>query len=275
MPAKVTIQSGISAGTSYWIERAVVRVGSDPKSDLCLPSANVPSHALTLEFRDGRYRIHNRCQVNVFVGTRVVEPGNAIEWPDTDILQLNNEIELVLDVEEDPSPKPMRTRPNPGEDLAGLANSNDWQQESEDQDIERGDGDVADKTIDSDNSADTSTNGSNLLLQLAVIVFCILGSVGMLARESIKQSTSDTRKPPSFTEVVRNANTSASSPILIQRLQYAESAAIRGNASSAQERFGELRDDLVPQRAVFAEAGRDAELAILDFVEYRLGQLER
>ena len=49
MPAGIRVDSGISVGTTHWIERAVLRIGSDPQCDICLPSTELDAHALTLE----------------------------------------------------------------------------------------------------------------------------------------------------------------------------------------------------------------------------------
>jgi len=80
MPASVRVESGISAGTKYWIDRAVLRVGSDPQCDICLPSAELAPHALTLEFRDGNYRAYNRSSSPVSVGGSLVQPGASAVW---------------------------------------------------------------------------------------------------------------------------------------------------------------------------------------------------
>ncbi len=257
MPAKVIVQSGISAGTSHWIERPVVRIGSDPRSDVFLPTADVPGHALTLEFRDGRYRVYNRCETNLFVGTQIVAPGQALEWPDTDILKLNHEIELILDVEDDPTPGPPR-----------VAAEFDNDDNSDLEPIG-----FQDAPAVSTSTSGKPADGSKMWLQVVVIALCILGSVGLLVREQFKQTTR--RDPPSFAAVVRAAIASPStSPALVQRLQYAESAVIRGDIDSAADRFRRLRDDLISQANGFVADNRQAELAILDFVEYRLGQLE-
>ena len=60
MSASVRIESGIAAGTNYWIDRPVLRMGSDPQCEISLPSAELSPHALTLEFRGGVYRAYNR-----------------------------------------------------------------------------------------------------------------------------------------------------------------------------------------------------------------------
>ena len=257
MPAKVTIQSGISAGTSHWIEKPVARIGSDPQSDVCLPSADVPAHALTLEFRDGHFRIYNRCNSNVLVGSQVLEPGKATIWPASETLLLNADNALTLELDADPTPMSMASASVPEYDAV----------EEEDY--------SAEPELNYDEVANQPpADNSKFMLQLAVTVMCVLGCVALLAREALKDSSSDRRKAPSFTRVVRDAADAKTAPELIQRLQYAESAAIRGNRKTARNRFGQLRDDLVPLRENFVADKRDPELAILDFVEYRLGQLE-
>ena len=254
MPAKLTIQSGISAGASHWIERPVIRVGSHPQSDVCLPSADVPSQALTVEFRDGRYRVYNRCERDILIGSQPVAPGSVADWPDTDILQLTNEVSLVLDVDDDPTPMPMKI-------------AADYAYDEDEPNIEQ--------QFDADSTdAAASADRSKTLLQIAVIAMCLLGAVGLLARRSMRTAT-EQRDPPSFAKVVRDAIASdTTSSDLIQRLQYAESATVRGNKTTARERYGSLRDDLVPQKDTLVAGNREPELAILDFVEYRLGQLE-
>jgi len=260
MPAKVTVQSGISAGTTHWIERPVVRIGSDPQSDVCLPSADVAAHALTLEYRDGGYRVYNRCRNNVFIGMQAVQPGQALAWSDTDILHLSDDIELVLDLDEDPSPQPMRR-------TASV-------QESE-EDIS---GNELDRNIAEGLRAEAEpvrADNSRFFTQLVVTILCFAGCAVLLGREAIKGKDAGSQKAPAFIEVVRHANSSGISVGLIQRLQFAESAAIRGNLKSARQRYGSLRDDLLPLQKLFAADGRESELAIIDFVNYRLGRLER
>ena len=82
------------------------------------------------------------------------------------------------------------------------------------------------------------------------------------------------RKAPSFASVIREARAANTSTALVQRLQFAESAATRGNRKSARQRFVSLRDDLLDLQEPLFNDSRESELAILDFVEYRLGQLE-
>ncbi len=263
MPAKITVQSGISAGTSHWIEQRVVRIGSDPAAEVCLPSASVPAHALTLEFRDGNYRVYNRCRRNVFVGTHVVAPDKAATWADTDILQLGDEIELVLDVDEDPTPTTQRAFA--AEQMsAGMDEDADgeWTQQHA----------AADNPPISGSSSKTTS--SKTWIQLAVTACCILGCVLLVAREQLK-GVAPMRNRPSFATVVGDAlNSPTTSRELIGRLQFAESAFVRGDGPAAIARFGRLRDDLLLQKDEFVMNERGPELAVMDFVEYRLSQLD-
>jgi hypothetical protein len=256
MPARVTVQSGVSAGTSHWVEQPVIRIGSDPRSHVCLPSAGVPAHALTVEFRDGTYRVYNRCQHEVLVDGRTVQAGQSVAWADQDILQLNEDIALVLQLSDDPQPTPMRS--------PVVLETDRGDEEHEE---------VAGPSVPARDSRESPPDRDRFLLQVAVIALCVLGSAGLLAREALKDQA-DRPVPPQFAVVVRNALAARTSPELVQRLQYAESAAVRGDREAARQRFEALRDDLLPQVRDFAAAGRQTEVAILDFVEYRLGQLE-
>src|SRR6478735_2232309 len=106
MSAKIRIESGISAGTSYWIDRPVLRIGSDPQCEFCLPSAELSPHTLTLEFRGGAYRVYNRGTSAVSIGRAVVQPGGAAAWEEGDTAQLPGGLQLVLEVDGDPRPSP-------------------------------------------------------------------------------------------------------------------------------------------------------------------------
>ncbi len=263
MPAKITIQSGISAGSSHWLDGRVVRIGSDPTADVCLPSADVAAHALTLEFRDGSYRIYNRSGQNVFVGTHVVAPDHVATWMDTDILQLGDEIQLVLDVGDDPAPSGKPTS----------ARSQEWSPQ-DDGGGPTGALSSADHRHDLTSAVGNDPKSSSMWLQLAVIFVCVLGSLLLLARHQRKAGRAST-PAPTFSQVIKEALASPStSRELVGRLQYAESAVIRSDKRAAVARFERLRDDLLPQRGAFVANQRTPELAILDYVEFRLSRLE-
>ncbi len=106
MSANIRVESGISAGTKVWIDRPVLRIGSDPQCDVCLLSAELAPHAITLEFRDGNYRAYNRSQSPVNIGSTVVQPGANAVWQADDTLQLPGDLRLALEIDGDPRPAP-------------------------------------------------------------------------------------------------------------------------------------------------------------------------
>ncbi len=265
MPAKITIQSGISAGSSHWLDSRVVRIGSDPTADVCLPSADVASHALTLEYRDGHYRIYNRSGCNVFMGTHVVAPDDVATWVDTDILQLGDEIQLVLDVGEDPAPTG-QPRNRGGDDVASQEEPAISTRNSVSARHRNGSVPAA--------GVDVASKSSRFGIQLGVILACVVGSILLLARHQL-QARPDAQPPPQFAEVIQTALASpTTSRELVARLQFAEAAVVRGDKQAAVERFERLRDDLLPQRESFVTDRRDPELAMLDYIEFRLSRWE-
>src|SRR6188768_3733158 len=106
MSASVRIESGIAAGTSYWIDRPVLRIGSDPQCEISVPSAELPAHALTLEFRGGAYKAYNRTSTPIFLGSTSIQPGAAGAWSDGDVLTLPGDVRLLLAFDGDPRPSP-------------------------------------------------------------------------------------------------------------------------------------------------------------------------
>ena len=249
MSAKVTIQSGIAAGTSHRIERRVARVGSDPQSDVCLPTADVPGHALTLEFRDDGCRVYNRCRDSVYIGAQVVEPDQVVAWPDTDILQLGTDIELLLDFDDEPDEPahfPHDIDESPEEPIPG----------------------------EEATSGSPPSSTAKTLAQLAVTVLCIVGCVLLLARDQQRKAPKE--QGPTFAELVTEAiETPTTSRELVQRIQYAEGLRLRGQRRAAMSAFEQLRDDLHPHRQQFATDDRQTELKLLALVESRLGELHK
>lgn len=256
MPAKITVQSGISAGTFHWIEQRVARIGSDPQSEICLPSANIPAHALTLEFRDDTCRVYNRCQNNVYVGTQVIAPDEVATWPETDILQLGDDSELLLDFA-DEVPKSSNEFEFAEEAIGDETAGSEFEQ-----------------ATDLANENSKQSGGIKTVMQLAVTIACLAACAAMMLVKPSEGSTS-TNNQLDFETVIDNARqSSTTSKELIQRLQFAEAAVVRNDNDAATDRFARLRDDLAIQRDRFTTEQREPELAILNFVEQRLNELQ-
>jgi hypothetical protein len=121
----------------------------------------------------------------------------------------------------------------------------------------------------------TGKSQSNTLVQLAVIVACLLGSVLLLMRHNARSvSGAAGADQLQFEDVIQQAfDSPTTNRQLIQRLQFAQQANVRGNRSEARSRFSSLRSDLVAERTQFEKEKRIPELAILQFVEAQIGEL--
>ena len=205
MPAKITIQSGISAGTSHWIEQRVARIGSDPQSEVCLPMADIPAHALTVEFRDNTCRVYNRCQDNICVGTQVIGPNQVAAWPETDILQLGSEVELVLDFDDV---------------VPSVADSFLFDDEAD------ADGSEFEQPTEVATDEKTS-DGFKTIMQLVVTVLCLVVCAAMMLYKPNKNGGVETVGSINFEKLIADArNSSTTSRVLIQRcLLYTSDAA--------------------------------------------------
>lgn len=250
MNARITIQSGIACGTSHRINSRVARVGSDPKSDVCVPSAGIPSHALTLEFRDNSCLVYNRCRESVFVGAQVVEPEHVVEWPETDILQLGSDTELLLDFETEDS------HSFPIEELDAVDSA------------ETDDG-VPHDSLEGENSSSNQKSTSKTVLQLVVIVACLAGCVLLLVRDQNRKA--GVKSGPGFSDVISAALTDTEiSPNLLRRIQFAEAQRIRGREDEAMELFQRIRDDLLVQMGNFESTEDTPQRQLIQLVQDRL-----
>ena len=256
MSASIRVESGISAGTKYWIDRAVLRVGSDPQCDVCLPSAELAPHAITLEFRDGSYRAYNRSASPVNVGSSVVQPGSNAVWHADETIYLPGDLRVALEVDGDPRPTP---RPDShfddgfAEDVASLP-------------MDAAAAGAANKAA--------AKKSKSSMIQMAIIGVCVLALAGLLMMSNAGGGEQAAPDRPTFNELVRESLTKGEPhQAIVRRLQYAQAALVRGNAPLAHERFGKLRDQLVSHvDSLTGQEKTDVE-RVLSYVEYRLGQL--
>jgi hypothetical protein len=246
MSAKIRIESGISAGTNYWIDRPVLRVGSDPQCEICLPSTNLASHALTIEFHKDEYRFYNRGSSPIFANGSPVPPGKTGTWHDNDTIELPGDLRLVLAFDGDPRPCP---RP--------------MEKESEFREL----------SVDAEISEEVAKQkSSKSFLQIAVIGFCVAGAALFLTMEGGAET--ETPDPPTFEELVENSQTAnAAVRARVEHLQFAEAAVVRGSFEVAKSRYSKLRDRLRTSNTTLPEEVREDGKRILEFTEYRLSQL--
>ncbi len=253
MYARITIQSGIAAGTSHLIESRVARVGSDPQSDVCLPTADVPEHALTLEFQNENCRVYNRSRDSIYVGAQIVKPNDVVEWPETDILQIGSNTELLLDF-----------------DAEADASYLELDDEQVDAEFEvAGSIDNTTKTTD-DKSRNAKTLGfGKTSVQLTVTVGCIIGCIALLVRDQNRKAAPS--PGPNFSDIVtRSMESDEVSPALIQRIQFAEAQRIRGRKQIAQQEYQSIRDDLIASQTEGNSLEMGSHSEILHFIKSRI-----
>jgi hypothetical protein len=256
MPACVRVDSGISVGTTHWIDRAVLRIGSDPQCDICLPSTELDPHALTLEFRGGAYRVYNRCTLPVRVGNAMVSPGANAEWHADEAIHLPGDVRVSLVVDGDQRPSPRLERP------AGEGFVDDRESL------------LADAATSGEEAAAIARKSKSSLIQIGIIGACVVAVLAMLMIKNGGGDVASAANRPTFNEIVQDSlNKDEAHRAIVHRLQYAQAALVRGNNSLARERFLKLRDQLVKHvDSLQGDAHADAE-KVLSYVEYRLGGL--
>jgi hypothetical protein len=256
MSANIRIESGIAAGTNYWIDRPVLRIGSDPTCEICLPTAELPLHALTLEFRNGAYKAYNRSASPLTLGSAAIQPGTAGAWDDGDMLILPGDQRLVLAIDGYPRPCPRPER----QSETGLADET-----------------TASTGDESTTSPEATTKGkSKNLMQMAVIALCVVVGGGLLLLNNMGGlATAPAVDRPTFDSIVHDSlKKDATIRALVQKLQYAQSFVVRGNTDAAKEYFGNLRDQLLHEGDSLPAADRDDAKVIREYVIDQLGQLQ-
>jgi hypothetical protein len=257
MSASIRVESGIAAGTNYWIDRPVLRIGSDPQCDICLPSAELAPHALTLEFRGGSYRVYNRGTSPVTVGRSAVQAGANGPWNDAESALLPGNLQLLLTIDGDPRPSPRPELPQEGDLMVDETAA------------------AVDGVAGVPDAVAAQKKSSKTMLQLAVIGFCVLAMIALLTLGGGGETATSDR--PTFDAIVRDTlgkEQDDPARAFLPQLQYAQAALVRDNKPQAKTRFLKLRDQLVLQMETLPENSRDDAKRMLDYVEFRLGQLQ-
>jgi hypothetical protein len=238
----------------------VLRVGSDPGCEICLPTADLAPHALTLEFRGGVYRAYNRGASLINLGATTLQPGASGVWNDGDMLVLGGGQQLVLAIDGDarPSPQPDALIDDRYSDAPAIM--------ADDPSAAAAPGSAAAATKSSSKST----------MQLAVIAFCVVGMGGLLL---LNQTGGPEAPPaanrPSFDQIVRDSlQKDDAIRTFVQKMQYSESFIVRGHSDLAKTGYGELRDQIMRRLDSLPEADRKDAEVIRQFAEMRLGQLQ-
>jgi hypothetical protein len=249
MPASIAVTTGISKGTTFWIERPVMRIGSDG-CDLCLPSADLAAHAITLEYRGGVYHAHNKTNATYQLNRQPLASKQSGVWQFGQELVLAPDVVLVLTATGDPAPSARPTTDNlyfPDEVEAKPAAVNPSNEDEE-----------------------PAAKPPKKIMELTVIVLCVVAGAFLLLRGQMKKPTQSDQPKVTFQQLVEDLQPKY--PRLVHRLQYTRAASLRGQTKEAIEGYEALADDLTEQ-ADLAKDSVDAELA--KALRYVIDQLDR
>lgn len=238
MPAIIRILAGPGSGREHWIDSPVMRIGSHPDCELCLPSPEIPPHACTLEFRNKQYVLLNRSQQPFRIGNRTIEKQSKDVWSSGEQLEILGLSALTLHLDKDPTPCPKpvnvekREKPSP-QDLL--------------QDREEG---------QSESNVSNSKPGFSTkeMVQLAVTIACCLGIVAIIALKSMPQKAEDKIKDEiRLSDVFKDKNSAESKDDSIYQslfvdLQEAGVMRSKGNLSAANLKLTKIRDALHQKR---------------------------
>lgn len=279
MSAKLLVKAGHGSGKEYWIEDNVVRVGSDPHCEVCLPDSAIAPHALTVEFRDGKYMVYSRGQQAIYVNGSGLRTHQMSHWKAGVDVQIANRAILCLVVEGNPNPA---RRPQA---LLPLIT------DSGERELEEG------QSLHDKQHARAKTSaksGSRTLVQLVVIIVCVLGvGVGLFLPDPKEKKATQRLSPAQEFQVLvsklhEKDPESASDPeSLLYALQEARKAEVGGEKREAYHRYLLLRDRLLrehkpdskPRDQASSESQGKQKLTVeeylLRFVQGRLAAMLR
>lgn len=252
MSAKLVVADGPSAGTEYWIEDEVLRIGADANCAVCLTAPGVPAHAATLEFRDGGYILHNRNAQALLLDGKTLPQNASAAWLANASLQLTRELVLTLVVEGDPAPskRPARKLVLPEADAPSVA---------------------PDEPL-------PGKSGGKTALQLAAIVV-LFGFAGMLFLTDPKKNApaADRDVPVEFAALVQDlsaapADGSTGNAALRSVLQEARVAELRGHKDQARLKYTRVTEMLLPRRAPDGKFASPTDEKAWNFVMGQLNQ---
>ncbi|NND98963.1 MAG: hypothetical protein HKN47_16725 [Pirellulaceae bacterium] len=259
MSARICFLVNGASNKDVWIEKPVIRIGSHPDNDICIPSPDLAEHALTLEYRQGNYNIYNRTDGVLDVGAQSIASGAAGLWSDQGELRLQDGTVLRLELFDNGAPAP---RPK-------TIDVSDTFQNADTEGGHSPQVETAEKTDDG--------SRAQTILQLAVIAGCFLVTAVIVVSQFVdfgsgdKSQSVDVRKlSTDLASAAAESNTD--SLVVLQRLlQDAEFARLRGDQESAIESYALLRSILQKRKDTSKELAPVED----DLLKYVLARLAR
>jgi hypothetical protein len=247
MPAHITVESGITAGSMHVIEKPVVRIGSGSRADIRIPAQGFADHALTLEFRSGAYHVHNRDSRAVAVGRAELRGGESVNWLTGQPLRTPDGMCLVLHIGDDAVPRRVSDRQQPLEEAEAV----------DDVSADLPDPDGAERT------------GKPLRMkETCIIVGCALAGLLMLVGGPASAPQEET---PTLAVVLRNWQGERE---VVYQLQHAHNKIDAGAETVAKREFLEIRNQLLARTGGLAGERSDEERQLLEHVNRQLMVLQ-
>lgn len=80
----------------YRLTKNVIRIGSDPRSDIKFTESLISRHAVTIEQREDEILIHNKAGYQLLLDEEPIPANHHITWHDHGRLILNDNLEMIL-----------------------------------------------------------------------------------------------------------------------------------------------------------------------------------
>lgn len=236
MSAVITHFTGRSEPTTYWMDEAVVSIGSNPHCSLRIPQ--LESEACILQYRDGTYYVHNRCSHPIRLASQSLLPGQAIIWEDGERLRINQHVTLLLHADGPPEPKrhPIVERDVPRAEPQPL-------------------------------------NSRAVQTRIIVAAICVAAALGLLVAAT--SGSTERPSSLAFQRMVERllAEQSPSQDeeaYLLHNLQVARYHELRDNPIKAAEFYGVVRDELLHESTVVSSLSPPLKDEVYHFVRARL-----
>jgi hypothetical protein len=247
MSARIQVTGGMAHAAEYRIQGEVVRIGSDPASEVVVPEA--PRHWLVLQFRDGEFLIHDRAKEPFLLGNRVVPAGSPpIVWPAREPVRVRN-VALHLYCDDGAAPGP-------------LSSAEKSELSAEEM--------LAPSAGEDRRRAGVSAG------QVAILLACGL-LIGLMLLDLA--SSSAPRPQPQFDELIERLSAGARSGDgeaagLLDMLQQGRYYEGRRDFAAAKRCYGCARDVVLARRAADGAFSQPSDQDIYDFLARRLQHVE-
>lgn len=233
MSAQILIRSGPRSGEALQLDKARVRIGSDPRCEISLEIPGLEPHSITIESTGDSYRISNRMGRSIAVGSRTVPPSQ------TDRVEFGEEINLAGTLVFSLEPTNAANVPTSMQKFAPDVA----------EDISPDDpGTSATEDALAPLTEESPRSGNKNSIQLIVIVFCFAMIPVMIIGKMIEQSSvKDATKPIALADLLNAVNEAEKQPgaktqlrEFIDQLRVAQALEKRNNRAKANAIYDNL-----------------------------------